>query len=168
MGTIPRQMEERPVVPARGGKEAASYRWGAMIADKKKSKSRTVSEPDHSCQAAITLIGNYLAGSITLRAREDFEHHLGLCPDCAAFLKTYKKTIEVTRAFLRSQTPNPRRRWNAASGKARPFSRCTRFLVASFLFQHESNLRIKSKRSDPGSITVRHLSAGERNTRRRS
>jgi len=103
-------MEERPVVPARGGKEAASYRWGAMIADKKKSKSRTVSEPDHSCQAAITLIGNYLAGSITLRAREDFEHHLGLCPDCAAFLKTYKKTIEVTRAFLRSQTPNPRRR----------------------------------------------------------
>src|SRR6267378_1372424 len=78
-----------------------------MIAANKKSKSRTVSEPDYSCQTAIALIGNYLAGSITLHAREDFEHHFGLCPDCAAFLKTYKKTIEVTRAFLRSQTPSP-------------------------------------------------------------
>jgi Putative zinc-finger len=81
-----------------------------MIAANKKSKSRTVAEPDYTCQAAIELIGNYLAGSITLRAREDFEHHLGLCLDCAAFLKTYKKTIEVTRAFLRSQTPSPRPR----------------------------------------------------------
>src|SRR5437016_1211421 len=76
----------------------------------KKSKSRTVSEADYSCQTAIALIGNYLAGSITLHARENFEHHLGLCPDCAAFLKTYKKTIDVTRAFLRSQTPSPRPR----------------------------------------------------------
>jgi hypothetical protein len=76
----------------------------------KKSKSRTVSEPDYSCQAATALIGNYLAGSIALHARENFEHHLSLCPDCTAFLKTYKKTIEVTRGFLRFQTPNPRPR----------------------------------------------------------
>ena len=80
-----------------------------MILAKKRSKTRTLSEPDYSCQAAIALIGDYLAASITLRAREDFEHHLSLCPDCAAFLKTYKKTIEVTRVFLRSQTPSPRR-----------------------------------------------------------
>jgi len=56
------------------------------------------------------MIGNYLADSIAPRMREDFEHRLSLCPDCAAFLKTYKKTIEVTRAFLRSQAPNPRPR----------------------------------------------------------
>jgi hypothetical protein len=80
-----------------------------MILAKKRSQTRTLFEPDYSCQAAIALIGNYLAASITLHAREDFEHHLSLCPDCAAFLKTYKKTIEVTRAFLRSQTPSPRR-----------------------------------------------------------
>jgi anti-sigma factor RsiW len=81
-----------------------------MILAKKRSKTRTLSEPDYSCQAAIALIGDYLAGSITLHASEDFEHHLSLCPDCAAFLKTYKKTIAATRALLRSQTPNPRHR----------------------------------------------------------
>jgi hypothetical protein len=75
-----------------------------MIAAKKKSKSRTVSEADTSCQAAIALIGDYLAGSITRRAREDFEHHLSHCPDCAAFLNTYKKTIEATKTFLKIQS----------------------------------------------------------------
>jgi hypothetical protein len=53
------------------------------------------------------MIGNYLTGTMAPRVRDGFEQHLSLCPDCAAFLKTYKKTIEVTRAFLRSQTPNP-------------------------------------------------------------
>jgi anti-sigma factor RsiW len=33
-----------------------------------------------------------------------FEAHMGRCSDCAAFLKTYKKTIEATRAFLSSQS----------------------------------------------------------------
>ena len=56
------------------------------------------------------MIGNYLSDSIAPRMREDFEHHLSLCPDCVAFLKTYKKTIEATRAFLKSQTPNHGRR----------------------------------------------------------
>ena len=88
----------------RGGKEAASYRQGTMNLANKKSKPRTVSEADHSCEAEIALIGNYLAGSIAPSAHLDFERHLSLCPDCAAFLKTYKKTIEVTRSFLKSQS----------------------------------------------------------------
>jgi hypothetical protein len=31
---------------------------------------------------------------------EAFEHHLKLCPDCVAFLHTYKATITLTRQFL--------------------------------------------------------------------
>jgi hypothetical protein len=72
-----------------------------------KKKLRTVAESDGSCEDTISMIGNYSAGSITPRVRDEFEYHLSLCPDCTAFLKTYKKTIEVTRAFLRSQAPNP-------------------------------------------------------------
>ena len=83
----------------------------------KKSKPRTVSEADYSCEAAIALIGNYLAGSIAPSAHLDFERHLSLCPDCAAFLKTYKKTIEVTRAFLKSQTSDPHRRGMQLRGR---------------------------------------------------
>lgn len=73
----------------------------------KKPKTRKLSAPDYSCKAAISLIGNYLAGSIDPTVHADFERHLILCPDCAAFLQTYKKTIEATRAFLRNQ-PTPR------------------------------------------------------------
>jgi hypothetical protein len=35
-----------------------------------------------------------------------FEKHLGQCPDCSAFLNTYKKTIEVTKSFLKLQSVN--------------------------------------------------------------
>src|SRR5262245_1977169 len=78
-----------------------------MILFDKKRKLRTVAESDPSCEAEVSMIGNYLTGSVALRLRDEFEQHLSLCPDCAAFLKTYKKTVEVTRAFLRSQASNP-------------------------------------------------------------
>lgn len=69
----------------------------------KESKTRNLSKSEYSCEAAVSLIGNYVAGSIAPAVHADFERHLSLCPDCAAFLQTYKKTIEITRAFLRSQ-----------------------------------------------------------------
>jgi anti-sigma factor RsiW len=78
-----------------------------MILLNKKMKLRTVAKSDTTCEVAISMVGNYLTGSMAPRVRDEFEQHLSLCPDCAAFLKTYKKTIEVTRAFLRSHAPNP-------------------------------------------------------------
>jgi len=80
---------------------------GVMILFDKKRKLRTVAESDPSCEAEVSMIGDYLTGSMAPRLRDEFEQHLSLCADCAAFLKTYRKTIEVTRAFLRSQAPNP-------------------------------------------------------------
>jgi anti-sigma factor RsiW len=77
-----------------------------MILFNKKGRLTTVAKSDTSCEAAVSMIGKYLTGSMAPRLRDEFEQHLSLCPDCAAFLKTYKKTIEVTRAFLRSQAPN--------------------------------------------------------------
>jgi hypothetical protein len=50
----------------------------------------------------VKLIGDYLAGRLRRRAAAAFEHHLSQCPDCEAFLKTYKKTIELTTSFLRT------------------------------------------------------------------
>jgi anti-sigma factor RsiW len=66
---------------------------------KKKSKKQA----DYSCQAATSLIGEYLAGSLEPGHHSALEEHFGRCPDCAAFLRTYKKTIDATRAFLRLQ-----------------------------------------------------------------
>src|SRR5262245_42661836 len=80
-----------------------------MILFDKKRKLRTVAESDPSCEAEVSMIGDYLTGSMAPRLRDEFEQHVSLCPDCATFLKTYRKTIEVTRAFLRSQALSPRR-----------------------------------------------------------
>ena len=86
------------------GKKSCSLSTGVM--NNKKPQTRKLSAPDYSCKTAISMIGNYLAGSIDPTVHAEFERHLILCPDCAAFLQTYKKTIEATRAFLRNQ-PTP-------------------------------------------------------------
>jgi anti-sigma factor RsiW len=86
------------------------------VADKSFKKRKTI-ELSQSCKSITSLIGEYLSGSLDPRLRRSFEAHLGNCPDCSAFLKTYKRTIEATRAFLKLQalqsrptklTPRPR------------------------------------------------------------
>ena len=53
-----------------------------------------------TCKQETDFIARYLAAELHGVALEAFEHHLELCPDCVAFLKTYKVTIELTRKFL--------------------------------------------------------------------
>ncbi|HEX9454287.1 MAG TPA: hypothetical protein VGA27_08000 [Candidatus Binatia bacterium] len=57
-----------------------------------------------TCEAAIDHIGNYIGDNLNVPEHRGLEKHFGACADCSAFLSTYKKTIELTRAFL-----NPRR-----------------------------------------------------------
>jgi anti-sigma factor RsiW len=52
----------------------------------------------------VALIGDYLASRLSSRMRNAFEKHLEDCPDCGSFLRTYKMTIEVTRAFLKLES----------------------------------------------------------------
>jgi len=59
---------------------------------------------DPTCKDEVTLIADYLAGSLAPAVLVAFEEHLGLCRDCAAFLSTYKKTIELTQSFLKMQS----------------------------------------------------------------
>jgi anti-sigma factor RsiW len=48
----------------------------------------------------VALIAGYLSSDLDPQRCQAFENHLKICDDCAAFLHTYKKTIELTRAFL--------------------------------------------------------------------
>lgn len=50
-------------------------------------------------------MGEYVAGDLGPRLVASFESHLAVCRDCDAFLRTYKKTIELTRLFLRAHEP---------------------------------------------------------------
>ncbi len=64
-----------------------------------------------TCKREISLIADYLSSSLFPPLISAFEQHLKQCPDCAAFLETYKKTIEITRSFLQTQSEiqRPRR-----------------------------------------------------------
>lgn len=53
-----------------------------------------------TCKAAIHHLGNYLADHLSQGEQVALETHLDTCPDCRAFLSTYKKTIEMTRGLL--------------------------------------------------------------------
>ncbi|MGE5303196.1 MAG: anti-sigma factor family protein [Alphaproteobacteria bacterium] len=53
------------------------------------------------CKDEVRLIADYLAGDLKPPVLAAFERHVNQCPDCMAFLKTYKKTIDVTQSFLR-------------------------------------------------------------------
>jgi anti-sigma factor RsiW len=54
----------------------------------------------------VALIADYVSGQIKPARRGAFETHLHTCPDCAAFLQTYKKTLEITRSLLRLGSRN--------------------------------------------------------------
>jgi hypothetical protein len=69
-----------------------------MRSIRKKQSSRF--QPVENCEDEIALIGDYLLADLRPAVRRSFEIHLAECRDCAAFLRTYMKTIEVTRAVL--------------------------------------------------------------------
>jgi anti-sigma factor RsiW len=66
-----------------------------------KRPSKRTARPAHTCKDEVALIADYLAGALKPRVLAAFERHVSQCPDCMAFLKTYKKTIEATRSFMR-------------------------------------------------------------------
>jgi anti-sigma factor RsiW len=63
----------------------------------KKSKSRRT---EISCKTATTVVTDYVEGSLGPDVKLAFEQHLQACPDCVAFLNTYKKTVQLARSFL--------------------------------------------------------------------
>ena len=64
-----------------------------------------------TCQEEVSFICDYLADNLSVQNSLAFENHLKACPDCVAFLATYKKTIAITRSFLsrRSLQETPRK-----------------------------------------------------------
>jgi hypothetical protein len=66
-------------------------------------RSHKFSKTPNTCRKEVEFIADYLSSCLDLQQQVAFETHLKVCSDCAAFLQTYKKTVELTRAFLSSQ-----------------------------------------------------------------
>ena len=59
-----------------------------------------VGQKQITCKKATSLIGAYVQANLSSQISCLFEEHLRVCPDCVAFLNTYKKTLELAKSFL--------------------------------------------------------------------
>jgi anti-sigma factor RsiW len=58
-----------------------------------------------TCQQVADLIVDYVAGDMSAAIQATFKAHLRNCPDCTAFLNTYRETIRTTRALHHEDVP---------------------------------------------------------------
>jgi anti-sigma factor RsiW len=60
---------------------------------------RRLNKVSTTCKPVTFLIMDYLTKELNSEAASAFEEHLSNCPDCAALLSTYKKSIRATQSL---------------------------------------------------------------------
>lgn len=68
-----------------------------------RSNSKTRLQTVETCKDATSLLLEFMSGELSPETKTEFEKHLEVCPDCVAFLNTYRKTVELTRSFLQKK-----------------------------------------------------------------
>ena len=89
-----------------------------------------------TCKDEVAVFAAYLSGSLTAGIGEAVEAHLQQCSDCAAFLRTYEKTIEASKHFLSVSKPMPKqplRLRQPASGSRVTLMVCLMFFSSVFI-----------------------------------
>lgn len=65
---------------------------------------------EFDCKKATSLIQDYITGELEPDIASELEIHLSICPDCVAFLNTYKKTTDLVSAFYNKRAQEPKKR----------------------------------------------------------
>ena len=50
-----------------------------------------------TCREVADFLADYLSGSLATDVRGQFDRHLNVCPNCRAYLATYRATIDLGR-----------------------------------------------------------------------
>lgn len=50
-----------------------------------------------TCRQVADFLADYLSGALAADIRVQFDRHLSVCPNCQAYLATYRATIELGR-----------------------------------------------------------------------
>lgn len=53
-----------------------------------------------TCRELVAFLDAFLDGELVGRSSELFERHLAACPDCRAYLESYRSVIELGRVAL--------------------------------------------------------------------
>lgn len=60
-----------------------------------------------TCQELIDFLIDYVEGLLATEARRPFEEHLAICPECQAYLDSYKTTLALERLCHESEEIPP-------------------------------------------------------------
>jgi putative zinc finger protein len=60
-----------------------------------------------SCRDFVSFLDDYIADELPPERRAVFERHLGICPDCTAYVDAYRKTMALGALALRDASPLP-------------------------------------------------------------
>src|ERR1700756_3199822 len=69
-------------------------------------RKKSSKEAEINCERVTSLIIDYLNEELDRETTLAFEEHLSVCPDCIAFLNTYKKTIQATESLSYEDIPS--------------------------------------------------------------
>lgn len=61
------------------------------------------------CRDIVDLLGDYLDGDLDPATAEALKAHLADCPECTAFVNTYRGTVRVARQLKEEDLPPPLR-----------------------------------------------------------
>lgn len=59
-------------------------------------------KPYLTCREVLDFIMAYLDGELAPDQKHEFERHLGVCPSCVNYLESYKATVTLGKAVMRS------------------------------------------------------------------
>lgn len=62
-------------------------------------------KPYITCRQLIDFIRAYKDNELAPDERHEFERHLGVCPSCVAYLRTYERTIELAKRAASDPVP---------------------------------------------------------------
>jgi anti-sigma factor RsiW len=54
-----------------------------------------------TCRELIDFLGAYLDGELSEAVRRRFAEHLAACPECSAYLATYRATVKLAKGTIR-------------------------------------------------------------------
>jgi anti-sigma factor RsiW len=58
-----------------------------------------------TCRELIDFLGEYFDGELPRDVRLRFDEHLAACPECSAYLETYRATVRFAKDALRLDDP---------------------------------------------------------------
>ena len=60
-----------------------------------------------TCKELVSFLMDYLNGELSAAERRTFDEHLAGCPDCVAYLASYRKAVRLGKAACREDGAVP-------------------------------------------------------------